>query len=177
MARAKADGRSIYISVFAKDLDDAVIASTDVSFPGRTDYVPGTDTSTDYFRYLVTNEILNVTYDFFAPKGVVPYKGNDPDEFEDENNGWCVVLDLKDSSPDGTPFLFTRNLIIEELDEEKDDLRSKLDGDRTPFGDKGLVVVYKGGQALEFTASQVSFENFNPGEQSNDVLRTGFYTP
>ncbi|MFH0907420.1 MAG: prepilin-type N-terminal cleavage/methylation domain-containing protein [bacterium] len=174
VARTSADGRSIYISVFAKDLDNATqVSASTIAFP-----VTGGDfaDSTAFMRYLVTNKIMNVPYSFFAAKGV--QAAANQAGFQATNNAWCATLDINDSVPDGTPVFFTRNLDIATLGAETANLQSKLaDSANTqaPFGNKGVVVVGKGGNAYYLLGDQVTYPNFNP-PQTNDanvILRPG----
>ena len=167
MARTSADGRSIYVSVFAKDLDNATqVSSSTVAFP--TDPGDFAD-STEFMDYLVTNKIMNVPYSFFAAKGVSA--ASSQSTFVGSNNAWCVTANINDSVPDGTPVFFTRNLSIDTLGEEKVDLPSKVGTTvKTPFGDKGVVIVGKGGNAYYLLGDQITYANFNP-PQTNDTLK------
>jgi prepilin-type N-terminal cleavage/methylation domain-containing protein len=168
MARTSADGRSIYVSVFAKDLDNATqVSASTVAFPITGG---GFADSTAFMRNLVTNKIMNVSYSFFAAKGVSA--AADQASFGPSNNAWAVTLDITDSVNDGTPVFFTHNLLIATLGEEKVNLPSKLGSTvntRAPFGDKGVVIVGKGGNAYYLLGDQVTYPNFNP-PQTNDAL-------
>lgn len=173
--KAMANGKSIYTSVFAKSLDDMVLVSTDASFPssvsGDSNYFAD---STEYFKYLVTNNILNVSFDYFAEKQVPPAKSTEATDFDAENNSWCVVADFNDSTPDGTPFLFTRNCSIQTTAETQTGFRDNaMDPEVNPFGNDALVTVFKGGSAYTMLDEQINYENFNPSGVTNEVLRPG----
>jgi prepilin-type N-terminal cleavage/methylation domain-containing protein len=163
------NGRSIYLSLFAKDTEDPVFQSGS-PFPK---FIAGAGpmyyaNSTDYWKYVITNNVMNVDFSFFSAPGISPYKGNDPTLFTEANNAWCISADVSDSTADGTPLLFTRNLNITKTDEKQ--LDTKMPGDRTPFGSKGVVMVTKGGGAMTLKKDYIN-ANFNPTGSTNDVLR------
>lgn len=164
------NGRSIYLSLFAKDTEDPVF-QTGSPFPksvGKGGGVFEYANSTDYFKWVVTSGVMNVDYSFFSAPGITPYRGTDPAQFLAPNNAWCMSADVSDATPDGTPLLFTRNLNIMSTDET--DLRDKMRSDVNPFGNKGVVVVTKGGTAFVLKKDYID-DNFNSTGSTNDVLR------
>lgn len=170
------NGRSIYLSAFAKSLDNIIVQDSSIGYPADQNYDPvnGYDNSTDFFIDLVTNKVMQVPFSFFSAKGVTPAKTTDPTEFTAVNNAWCVVANLTDGSGDGVPFLFTRNLNIQsELDEGKTDLKSLMNANATPFGDKVVVVVTKGGSSYSLQEDQITWKNFNAADTNFPVLRPG----
>lgn len=175
MTQTVSNGRSIYLSLFAKQMENVVVQDS-ASFPANTtlDPVNGFLTSTAFFRQMVTNKSMNVAFNFFAAKGVTPYKGTDPNQFTEANNAWCLVANMVESTPDATPLLFTRNLDLQtDLQEGETDLRTKLDGTASPYGDYGVAVVVKGGSAFSLVKDQVIYENFNAADTNYPVLRPG----
>jgi hypothetical protein len=122
---------------------------------------------------------MNVSMSFFAAPGVVP--AQDTTNFAAANNAWCVASGIGEGTADGTPLLFTRNLNVTVLNDT--DLKqggnvanvmpttSKYGShENTPFLDKAMVVVFKGGSALSLRQKDV-LENFNKLGATNAVLR------
>lgn len=127
-------------------------------------------TSTEYFTSLVTSSGGNAQgYSIFAAPGITPCNGTNDAMFKAENNAWCVVADLRDTDPDDTPFLFTRNLRIPGLAAFKQGGRAWLSDD-PPFGRTGVLVVAKGGAARVLKPEELA-KHFNPSGAANRVLR------
>lgn len=103
-------GRVTATSVNARNMHQAIVAKSvsDIYFSAASPFpADNFADSTAYMRYLVTNQILNVSFSFFAPPGVVSAQSEQ--EFQAANNGWCVV-DESENIPETAPFIFTRNL-------------------------------------------------------------------
>lgn len=169
------NGKNIYTSLFAQEMLDAVLMR---AAPYPT-YNTTTDisnrlfaTSTDYFAWVVTSGVMNVDFSFFAGPNVVPASGTNAANFLPANNAWCIASGVGESTVDGTPLLFTRNLDIDALDESLADLAAKLPEDRTPFGNKAIVVTYKGGASMSLRTRDI-VENFNKLSATNGVIRPG----
>ncbi len=168
------NGRSIYLSTFSKALDNVVVQdSSQVDWPQSSGTDPDAaitfDNSTDFFKYLVTNRIMNVPFSFFAAKGVPPARGTDPNDFEGGNNAWNLTAGLSDSVLEGIPFIFTKNLEIDALTEVAN-LRDEIDGRSQPFGDKALVVVTKGGAGFSLQEEAITYDNFNSSGDDEDYV-------
>ena len=178
MTQVMSNGKNMYTALFAKEMEDAVFMRA-APYPnsGNTNMVFAN--STDFFRWIVTGGVMNVSFSFFAAPGVPP--ANDSTNFADANNAWCASEGVGEGTADGTPLLFTRNLNITSLG----DTDVKTGGDitkvmpvtskygaheNTPFLDKAMVVVFKGGAALSLRQKDV-IENFNKLGATNDVLR------
>ena len=165
------NGRSLYLSLFAKETEDPVFQSGS-PFPKSQAVAPGDkmtfQNSTDYFKWVLTNNIMKVDYSFFSAPGITPYKGIDPAQFTAANNAWCVVADVNDATPDAFPLFFTRSLNIINTGEKS--LSTKMLPSVSPFGDKGVVVVAKGGSTVVLKKDIVD-ANFNPTGPTNNVLR------
>ena len=152
-------GRQIYLAIF-----DASVALEAIDRTGYFDRVGEFDDSTDYFKLLLEDGVVEgVDFSFFAAPGVTAYNGTDPDNFTggegpDGNNAWCVV-EIRPADPATLPFLFTRNLDAEDTDDD-----GTLNPDRAPFQDKFAVVVRKGGSAEVLPGDLLSREDdlFNP---------------
>ena len=162
MTTTTSNGRSMYISTFANVMDNIVVSSG-VGFPKSGDYT----TSTGYFINLVTSKTMEVSFDFFAGGKLVAAKTMDPTEFSADNNAWNLALDL-DNYPEGTTFLFTRNLTVATL---------PTTGPITPtagvepFGANGIVCVLKGGSAYKLKKGpQMTAENMNPSGAAAPVI-------
>ena len=167
LTRAMANGRSIYLAV----MESVLSQQNGASFPAKGESEEGGfPTSTDYFRYLITNEIMNTDYTIFAEEGMQPYKGMEPDEFKADHNAWCITAGLRSGSNEKTPFLFTKNLQISTL-EKRNTLRDFMKEDALPFGRNGLVVIFKGGAGTMLRNTEITWQNFNPTGASNDVLQ------
>lgn len=169
------NGKSIYQAAFSDQIDNVVGGSSYSSWPEDGDF----STSTDYFINLVTNGVMDVTYDFFAARDIPGAKSSDEADFKAENNAWKLVLNLN-SVRDGTPFIFTRNYKISSVPTSEgaiaeDDL---LDNNGKPFGTAGLVVVQKGGAALKLAKNSLRTENFNPaGAPKNSSINLTIIEP
>jgi prepilin-type N-terminal cleavage/methylation domain-containing protein len=163
------NGRSIYLSLFAKDTEDPIFQSGS-PFPKSTGTSMIFADSTAYWEYVIaaSNGIMNVDFSFFSAPGIKPVKSTDPAQFGPDNNAWCITADVGEGTPDGTPLLFTRNLNI--LDTGEKDLSTKLNPNQDPYRTKGVVLVTKGGSAMTLKRDYIE-ANFNPTGGSNTVLR------
>jgi prepilin-type N-terminal cleavage/methylation domain-containing protein len=122
--------------------------------------------STDYWRWLVTNNIADVTFGAFTAYGLDAYNGIDAARFTSNHNAWCIAADINDMARGATPVLFTRNLIVGRLSDPLDHALS----DGAPFGTRGAVVAYKSGSAVILKESTLAGD-FNPVMASNVVIR------
>lgn len=144
MTQAVSNGHNIYLCAFANQINSSVSGNDgNLPFPAVGQY----RSSTDFFKDLVESGAMNVSYDFFAARGIPPAKTTDPAEFNAENNAWCMVLGLEDA-PEGTPFLFTRNVDLNALQSGESPMEL---ADRLPFGKLGLVIVAKDGSAFSLS--------------------------
>lgn len=159
MVQTATNGRNIYQSIFANQMDDVILGNTPKGWPKKGQY----STSTEYFKSLVNSGILNVPYDFFAARGIPPAKSTDASDFTADNNAWRIVLGL-DDAPDDTPFMFTRNYdpgVLRSGDEPI------VLNDEPPFGKEGMVVVLKGGSAFSLKGNQLRNSYFNPAQTTS----------
>jgi prepilin-type N-terminal cleavage/methylation domain-containing protein len=182
MTQVMSNGKNIYTALFAKEMEDAVFMKV-APYPRSGAAVSETNmifaSSTDYFKWVVSNGVMNVSFSFFAAPGVVPAQNST--NFAAQNNAWCVSTGVGESTADGTPLLFTRNLTITEINDPRvlsggtfgDVMPPVFKGhDNTPFLDKAMVVVFKGGSALSLRVKDVQ-DNFNKQNGTNGVLRPG----
>jgi len=121
--------------------------------------------STEYWRWIITNRLVDATFSLFAAPGLRTYHGIDPVRFTEENNAWCVTADVTSQRNDA-PLLFTRNLGIRALTDPADQHLT----DNEPFGLDGVIVVYCQGSTQILRQPQLA-EMFNPVQASNVVLR------
>ena len=66
MVQTVSNGSNIYKSAFAGQMEDVVFGGS-AAWPSK-DGDFKFSTSTDYFKYLVTNEVMSVSFDFFSMK-------------------------------------------------------------------------------------------------------------
>lgn len=162
------NGRNTYTTLLAAQLDEESAGGGTV-FPLATNVGLASavfSSSTDYWRWVVTNGIMDVTFDHFAAYGIPPYYGTNAALFTPDNNAWCVTADLDIGAHEMTPVFFTRNLNIAQLD---DPLQGALTR-HAPFGTYGVVVVNKGGSTTLIREAQLQ-DRFNPAAAQNIVLR------
>jgi type II secretory pathway pseudopilin PulG len=152
------NGRNCFLAIMATATDG------DRSYADSGTY----GTSTDYWRWLITNRYYDATFAACAAYGVVAYEGTDPSIFTASNNAWCFVADINDATPASTPVMFTRNLNIANLGETTD--YASMLTDESPFSQSGVGVIRLNGQ-VEFLKKQEINARFNPCAVSNAVLR------
>ncbi len=150
------------------------------------------DSSTDYFAWLVTNDIMNVNFNFFSGPGVPA--APTPKDFVGEGTGnrkkgfftaWCIAGDVGPSTAETCPVLLTRNLGYDSEPPGEDssasyrflddDLKIKGNGiselfTGMPFQNKGFVFVLKGGAAL------APFKNDMKGRTFTNIYQTSLST-
>ena len=156
MISTVANGANIYRSFFASQMNSEIAESNTSLWPQKGEY----RTSTEFFIHLVESGVMAVTYDFFAAPGIPPAKTVDANEFKAANNAWRLVLGL-DHAPEGTPFLFSKNYDPGQLNTGEGPLVLTKEA---PFGQKGVVVVLKGGSAFCLRGNQLKNSFFNPAE-------------
>jgi len=168
-------GRQIHLAVFAESHENS-----DPIWPVVGQY----KTSTEFFRSLVSNNIIpGIDFSFFGAPGVSPPKDlTDPEKFTSENNAWCVVLLPNDglsrgdhNIPATTPFLFTKNMGFGSPPglPKTGDTIADMSGLRKgvkPFGNKLGIVVTFGGAVKIIPYDYITQENFNPTGESLQFL-------
>jgi len=153
------NGKNLFQLIFAAEIEGERIMP-------RSSGPRSFATSTEYWRWFVTNKVGDVTFEVFYAPGLEPYKGLDASKFSEANNAWCITADVGESTRNMVPVLFTRNLNIASLG-------ASLDGaltDNAPYGKKGVVVVMKEGRVLSMRESELT-EAFNSSGATNVVLR------
>jgi prepilin-type N-terminal cleavage/methylation domain-containing protein len=182
LLRGKATGmmsnaKQIHQALFAKSTEDIYI-TTASTYPrkGSMNAISNTyPNSTEFFKWIVTGNVMNVSFAFFAGPGIAAARGKDANNFEEENNAFSVTANMTDRTDDELPFIMTRNVSLNKLDEEfvqGGKLKLAMEPrDEQPFGDKALVFVTKGGSAYSLTGTQIK-----PDVATNLFLRAGTNT-
>lgn len=201
LTRMAANGRNLVQSLMAKETKDIYLSSASV-WPrsgSSTDLEQGNfqfSCSTDYFAYLVTNDIMNVNYNFFAGPGVpaAPTEKKftgEGDSKKGMNNAWCMSGDVGPGTDETCPVLLTKNLGYDSVppgeksgedykfldDDLKIDSKNQIPQVFTglPFQEKGFVFVTKGGAAFAPFKDDMQGQNFTNiyqvADYSNAVIR------
>lgn len=171
-------GRNIVLSIISANAEREAMRKTDVwpsvasDFSGvLKDYTKAPDSET-YFTDLMKAEYIEGSLGWYAFAGAGIPAAADVEMFNEGNyNAWNVMAGLDENASDDTPFLFTRNLNItmDDLRNEKVDLRSRLDSTIRPFGDLLVVFVTKGSAMKSLKAKKLTRENFLGGSVFNAV--------
>jgi prepilin-type N-terminal cleavage/methylation domain-containing protein len=159
MAETLNNGRNLYLSIFSDALDEPDILP-------RSSGANSFANSTEYWKSLVSNGTVDVTFDFFSADGLPEYAGQDPNLFSADQNAWCISADVSEATRNMTPVLFTRNIEIENLDDALDNEPSE----NPPFGQRGVAVVYRDGSCRMLKRRHLAV-SFNPSGADNAVLR------
>jgi prepilin-type N-terminal cleavage/methylation domain-containing protein len=161
-----ANAVNMYKSIFAKQVGN-VYTSAGVGYPtkgaidAQNNVFPD---STEYCKYLVTGNVLNVSFSFFAGPGMPSAKGKDPNSFDEDNNAWCFVAGLSEGTADDLPFIFTRNLNIDDLADDPaagGSVQLATDAESLqPFEKKAFVFCTKGGSGYALYEDTLQPNNF-----------------
>ena len=167
MAAVAARGRDIYVAITRANKERASIGmpslwpSTSLVSTNFTDDISGKvfKTSTEYFATLYDEEhvgtdvwkpwVQDFDYSKLAGAGVPCKK----DKLEAQNNMWLIAANITDDDADIIPVLITRNVDVKEIERyvnqggtSSNDTKLAWSSDyKTPFGNKGFVLVRKGG--------------------------------
>ena len=178
--RMIANGMGIYKSVFSVIMMENQATAYDTPLPlsKLNPEYPDLqfENNTDYFVYLVTNDIISVNWSYFSGQEVPPAQGrydkDNPESislFQPENNAWNVVADLTVDDA-GTPFLISRNVQETQLSNAFGvDDAPKLNG--TPYGKKAVVVIRMGGAGEAMRKRNILWKNLNPAKADNLILQ------
>lgn len=158
MTSVAGNGRSIHQALMA-----AATGSGDL-LP-RTIGTNAFRNSTEYWRWLITNRVVDSTFALFTAPGLPTCHGIDGEKFTEAHNAWCIAANMSAERNDA-PLMFTRNLDITSLDQPAEQRLTEA----LPFGRDGVAVVYCQGNAQVLKAEQLA-EMFNPVRASNVVLR------
>ena len=164
MVQTVSNGANIYKSAFAGQMDEVVLGGAYSAWPAKNGTNNIFATSTEYFKNLVTSEVMTVSFDFFSARGLKAVKSSDPNDFDKDGNAWCLVRGL-DSAKEGTTFLYTKNYT--EKDVPTDDSKIELSKTTDPFRDAGMVAVLKGGSAFSLKGNQLRGTFLNPAQDKD----------
>ena len=167
------NGRNIFVSITQANTEreaaglTSVWPRTAVPDDADKDDIAGRayQKSTDYFRDLL--DMSNYGTDKWAPY----VSGCDLDVFGKDLDLWCVAANVTDEMPDCIPVLISANFNPEMLP-------SKWDGSsdrklpigpahgaaKSPWGDKAIVVVAKGGSVHVIKAKALSYKSLYGGQ-------------
>lgn len=152
------NGRNCYQAMMVVATDGGVNP-----YPGSVMF----NTSTEVWKWIITNNYLDATFAVCGAHGVTVYSGTNATFFSQTNNAWCFTANVSERTRSGTPLMFTRNLNISSLADGP--YSAKITED-APLGDTGVVVVRVGGR-VEFLRRGELDEKFNPFSETNAVLR------
>ena len=159
------NGRQLHLGLFDASMEAAALDLPE-AWP-KSSESKWTD-STEFFKSVVTNEIVKgIDCTFFSAPGVTPNPATKKDiaqgsgtPFTDENNAWCITLDVNEDTEATVPLLFTRNVNVGATIGNLND--PPLQADVKPFGDKLAVIVTKGGAVKILPRKVFNIKNFNP---------------
>lgn len=172
LTQALGNGSGLYKMLFAEEMANplGLQSSSSASWPTQEgvdngDYAD----STDFFATLVTNDTLGLSYSFFALPGITAARSQTDFLDSELRNGWAITLDVSDRMQANAPVIFTQNIILDGdlLDGAGDPLLDELSD---PFGDRGAVIVWRGGSAFSLDRNTAIATNFNPTTAANGVL-------
>jgi prepilin-type N-terminal cleavage/methylation domain-containing protein len=182
-------GRSISQALLQRNLDenfDQQIYA--VSTGGSNTFT----TSTQYFRYLIKNGVIEgETFALFGGGGTKLYRGVDENKFTGQFNGWNAVVDVNTHPISTAPLLISRNLVITKLPDgaaNSEDIASLIRNttdQKLKFATTQLVIITKGGSghAVHPVASLASggaakinppyLDSGTPASKLLDVIQPG----
>lgn len=166
------NGRNIYVSLFARSLEnplDPTPAWPMIKGTAKPQDRQWAD-STKFFHWVVTGDVMSVDFSFFAAPGMTAVKSQDQTQFKAENNAWSVAVGVDDSMKDGAPVLFTANIRDGSAKLTKLNQDVELHAGSKPFGDKGGVIVLNGGSAFTVKKDTLRTNVFNSVGAANDCL-------
>lgn len=170
------NGKNLYTTIFTIENDDPLgLSANKVDWPKKN---PPTGTrkyttASEFFSELVESNYLEVSYNFFTAPGGGIRPAQNSVEFLEPNlrNIWCIVLDVTDSMKNGAPVLFTQNFKFQGTGAGATiDTLTGLEEKSRPYGNKGGVLVTRGGAGLSLDVRSAIATNFNPTTAKNEFL-------
>jgi len=148
--------------------------------------------SSDYFTVLYDIEnystppvwapyVNGFDYSKFAGVGV-PKSPSGSKRLKAKNNAWTIAANITDEMPDIIPVIVSRNIDPTSLIPKEGDLRQQLvrlsEEFTTPFGNKGFVIVRKGGVTSRFTSRRLNLYILygSTSEEELQEIRDAFQT-
>jgi prepilin-type N-terminal cleavage/methylation domain-containing protein len=163
--RTTADATTIWKGIMMKETSDIYLATAS-SFPdGETD-------TREYFVGLVTNNVLNVAWSFFAAPGIEPAETENEFLTTPDHNAWRVV-DESENIPETAPLIMTRNLTgYDTLAATRPTIPDDLT--LVPFRDQAFVFVTRGGAGFGLSGDQLTQSQFDqlfvPVDSQNQAI-------
>jgi len=170
------NGRNIYVSLFARSLENPLDPTPAWPMRKAAFNVSGGqrnfNTSTEFFEWVVTGGVMSVDFSFFAAPGMTAVKSQSTADFMPENNAWAVSIGVDDSMKDGAPVLFTGNVRQRSGNSKITRLNQDvgLSASAKPFGEKGGVIVLNGGSAFTVKKDTLTSNTFNSIGATNNCL-------
>ncbi len=178
------NGRNIYLAITSEELAGTVAGTT--PWPQQIGALNVSDgrrvfpSTTEYFAWLVTNRVLAVDFSFFSAPGMGSEPTTDAARFVAEDGGpqgainaWAVTVGVGTATRDTAPVVFTRNVRLANNGARMTRLGPNVVPDlherEVPFGDRGGVVVLKGGSSTKLSRG-FSTNQFNAAGATNLVL-------
>lgn len=164
--RYASNARSIYLSVFSTVSDGAMARASSAAFPGEGDF----PTSSAYFQDLIDDEVLPEDFSVFGLPGMGAI--GDAADLGSDTNPWSVVEGVTTESPSGMPFIMSANISATALQDGTGDAETDIDMDEDSEVDlkDALIFVNMGGASGTLTGRQIIWENFNPTEETNNII-------
>ncbi|MGZ4967290.1 MAG: type II secretion system protein [Chthoniobacterales bacterium] len=167
MTQAVSNGRQIYLATFSMANDGATTGDARYGWPG--DLAVSTDSTiviksvSDFVQRLVDNDYLKAgDLKVFSTAGVTPWtgsytapadatsKGTLTPAFDGTKNSAFKIYQVTDRSGGDTIFLATKNFTF------SSNATTALNSAASPFGDKGFVIIHKGGDGAAFKKQQAT---------------------
>jgi hypothetical protein len=161
--------------LWPRDFDPAVDTNADEF--ARLDF----NNSTDYFMWLYENRLTvtnRVGFDYSRLAGAGVSACSDDKRLSAANNMWIVAKNVRDDMDDIVPVLITRNIDASSLAARVSvpDLKEKAlrfdPGWKTPFSDKGFVMIRKGGAIFKARSKCTTYRVVYAGRVFDTALTT-----
>ena len=156
----QSNGRNILVSIFAREGSLMEIVNNPIRFPQSSGEY-SFKSSTEYFKAICGDGKKSLEYKHFAGPGVLPCLDNN---FSSENNAWSVVADIRDDMPPNTPFLISKNVQINSLDDKPVITHPEMLGNNLGV----IVFIGAGSKAMELDALEDFLSELS---LTNKVLR------
>ena len=156
------DGRNIHQAVVGQSVADIYVSESS-PWPDRSANSDRDGSTGAYFVYLVTGQIMNVSWSYFSPPGIRPAEreGDLVGPGDNEGHGWRIV-DRAETLPDTAPFLMTRN-VGDDYSSLNSSPRSEgpviQDFEVQPFRDQGFAFVTRGGAAYALVGDDLRIKD------------------
>lgn len=160
LMQAVANSRQVHMATMSMVTDGVSTSDSMLQWPGdlydTTDADAKVNNLAEFVQRLVKYEYLKAgDLKVFTASGIMPYKGSADatsgqlsTPFNDSNSAFKLYW-VRDNDPANTLFLATKNYTYNQ----------ELNATAKPFGDKGFVVIRKGGDAASYKKQQATGNN------------------